>query len=370
MKSFTAVDSMDCRFIFRGFHKLIALPAVIGLALLIAAPAQAQYVHPETLVLRMGDVSANKFPFILAHDHGLWKKNGLTVIPKFSPGSVATINKSGIEVAPENIYDPDDKTYANLISVGGSGPMIARIMRNPDAAPPTERVVLGTTHHTARWRIMTGPNITSVEQLKGKRLGYSGVGAVSHNYWLNFLEQMGWDPHADVTLVGDALGVSALMDGTIDALMAPELHGTMALMNDYTELADMAEYGFPVAGSALQVDRKWYEKNPEAARAFVKTAVDAIALMKTDKAAAEETMIKWYGMDDQLARDLFYLELQKMDSRPYPPYEGVKMIMRHYGGWDTRSRFRPEDFYDDTIIRELDESGYIDSLYPGGKAPR
>ena len=87
-------------------------------------------------------------------------------------------------------------------------------------------------------------------------------------------------------------------------------------------------------------------------------------------AAAEETMIKWYGMDDQLARDLFYVELLKMDSKPYPPYEGAEMILRLYGGWDARAKFRPDDFYDDTIIKELDESGYIDSLYPGGKSPR
>ena len=91
--------------------------------------------------------------------------------------------------------------------------------------------------------------------------------------------------------------------------------------------------------------------------------------MKLNKAEAEKTMIKWYGMKNQEARDLFYTELLKMDSKPYPPYKGTKMIMQFYGGWDARTKFKPEDFYDDTIIKELDESGYIDSLYPGGKAP-
>jgi ABC-type nitrate/sulfonate/bicarbonate transport system substrate-binding protein len=344
---------------------------VLAMAMLMTAPVQAQkYVHEGTLLLRMGDVSANKFPFILASDQGLWEKNGLNVTPKFSPGSVETINKSGIQIAPENIYDPEDKSIKFTILVGGSGPMIANVMMDPDAAPPTDRVVLGTTHHESRWRIFSGPDITSVEDLKGKRLGYSGVGAVSHNYWLSFIEQMGWDPNTDVTLVGDTLGVEALITGEIDALIGPELHGTMALMNDFNVLADMADYHFPVAGSALQADREWYENNPVAARAFVKTAVEAIALMKTNKAAAEETMKKWYGMESQEARDLFYTELLKMDSKPYPPYEGAKMIIKFYGNDATRARFKPEDFYDDTIIKELDASGYIDSLYPGGVAPR
>ena len=46
--------------------------------------------------------------------------------------------------------------------------------------------------------------------------------------------------------------------------------------------------------------------------------------MKTDKDAAFETMRKWYQMDDP-------------------------ELMEH--------------FYDDSFVKELDESGYIDSLY-------
>jgi NitT/TauT family transport system substrate-binding protein len=369
VNSYNIINPMVCRHFFRKLSNLLGLLPVLAICFLLVAPVQAQYMHEGELILRMGDVSANKFPFILARDQGMYAKNGLNVKPMFSPGSVATINKSGIEVAPENIYDPDDKSIEFTIYIGGSGPMIARVMRTPDATPPTERVVLGTTHHVSRWRIFSGPEIKSLEDLKGKRLGFSGVGAVSHNYWLNFLEHMGWNPHTDVTLVGGTLNVDSLKEGKIDALMGPELHGTMALMNDFPMLADLGDYGFPVAGSALQVNRAWYEKNPEAARAFVKTGVEAIAFMKLNKAEAEKTMIKWYGMKTQEARDLFYTELLKMDSKPYPPYKGTKMIMQFYGGWDARTNFNPEDFYDDTIIKELDESGYIDSLYPGGKAP-
>ena len=367
--SYKLINPMACRQLFRKISNLVGLLPALGIFFLLAAPVNAQYMHEGELILRMGDVSANKFPFILAKDQGMYEKNRLNVVPMFSPGSVATINKSGIQVAPENIYDPDDKSIEFTIYIGGSGPMIARVMRTPDAEPPTERVVLGTTHHISRWRIFNGPGIDSLEDLKGKRLGFSGVGAVSHNYWLNFLEHMGWDPHSDVTLVGGTLNVESLKSGEIDALMGPELHGTMALMNDFPVLADLGDYGFPVSGSALQVNRKWYEKNPEAAKAFVKAGVEAIAFMKQNKAEAEKTMIKWYGMKTQEARDLFYIELLKMDSKPYPPYDGVKMIMKFYGGWDARAKFKPEDFYDDTIMKELDESGYIDSLYRGGKAP-
>ena len=164
-------------------------------------------------------------------------------------------------------------------------------------------------------------------------------------------------------MMSGGLGLDALLNGDIDALMTPELHGTMAIMNGGVNvLVDLGDHSFPTAGSALVVDRDWYLNNPDATRAFVKSGVEAIALMKTNKAIAEQTMITWYGMTDPKARDLFYTELLKMDEKPYPPYEGIKMIMRLYDGVEMR-KYTPEFFYDDSIVRELDESGYIDSLY-------
>ena len=335
----------------------VALASVI-LSVLFAPVNAQQLITDEVLILRMGDVSANKFPFVLAYDQGLYEKNGIKVLPKFSPGSVKTINRSGIEVAPENIYDPDgDDPYT--IAISGTGPTIVRISNTAGRAPGP--LILGSTHTVSRWRIMTGPGITSPEQLKGKRLGYSGFGAVSHNQWLQFIEHMGWTQN-DVALMSGGLGVDALMNGHIDAMMGPELHGTMAIMNDFYPSIDLADYKFPTAGSGWVVDREWYKNNPEATRAFIKTGIEASAIMKQDPAKAERTMIKWYGMDNAEARALFYTELLKMEEKPYPPYEGIKMIMRLYDGVEMR-KYTPEFFYDDTIVRELDESGFIDSLY-------
>lgn len=333
--------------------------ALLALASTSANAQKQKLITDEELILRMGDVSANKFPFILAHDQNLYQKHGIKVTPKFSPGSVETINRSGIEVAPENIYDPDgDDPYT--IAISGSGPTIVGIATRVGRAPGP--LILGSTHTTARWRIITGPEITSPEQLKGKRLGYSGYGAVSHNQWLQFIEHMGWDPDLDVSLMADGLGFDALMKGEIDAMMGPELHATMALMNDLHAPIDLADYKFPVSGSALVVDREWYKNNFEATRAFVKAGIEAIAMVKQDRAKADQTMIRWYGMTNPKARDLFYAELLKVEEKPYPPYEGIKMIQRLYDSHEMR-KYKPEFFYDDKIVRELDESGWIDSLY-------
>ena len=48
--------------------------------------------------------------------------------------------------------------------------------------------------------------------------------------------------------------------------------------------------------------------------------------------------------------------------KPYPCYEGIRNTMELHDSNEMR-RYTPEDFYDDSLMRELDESGFIDSLY-------
>jgi len=308
------------------------------------------------LKLTLGDVSLNKLPFILAYDAGIYEKNGLNVKPLFTPGSVRIIRLSGVDVPEEFILKAGTQTQ---IKVGGACPTIVRLTTKTGSWDP---MILGSTHLTSRWRIVSRPDINSVEELKGKRIGFSGVGAVTHFVAISFAEHMGWDSNLDWSMMGDGLGVAPLENGYVDAFIAPELHATMALDAGFKELADLQDYELPVAGSAFLVDREWLKENREAAAAFVKSAVDAIALLKNDKEATFRTLKKWFQMTDPELLEFFYAEAAKLPSKPYPAYEGLKRVMEVYDSHEMR-KYTVERFYDDSFIRELDESGYIDSLY-------
>ena len=335
--------------------KLAVIVSIIALMYFAIAPAYAQG-QPTELKLTLGDVSLNKLPFILAYDAGIYEKNGLNVKPLFTRGSVETIRKSGVDVPEEYILEAGTQTQ---IKVGGACPTIVRLTTRTGSWDP---MILGSTHLTSRWRIISRPDINSVEELKGKRIGYSGVGAVTHFVAVSFAEHMGWDANLDWSMLGDGLGVAPLQDGYVDAFIAPELHATMAIGAGFKELADLEDYELPVAGSAFLVDREWLKDNRDAAAAFVKSAVDAIALLKNDKEATFKTLKKWYQMSDPELLEYFYAEAAKLPSKPYPAYEGLKRVMEVYDSHEMR-KYTAERFYDDSFIRELDESGYIDSLY-------
>ncbi len=54
--------------------------------------------------------------------------------------------------------------------------------------------------------------------------------------------------------------------------------------------------------------------------------------------------------------------LRSFPRKPYPCYDGVKKTMEVYDSNEMR-RHTPHDFYDDSLMRELDESGFLDRLY-------
>ncbi len=334
---------------------LAGLISVMVLMLFAVSPANAQGQSTE-LKLLMGDVSLNKLPFVMAYEEGIYKKNGLDVKPMFTRGSVEIIRRSGVDVPEEFVFKGDTKTP---IKIGGSGPTIVGLTTRAGSWDP---IILGSTHRTSRWRIISRPDISSAEQLKGKRIGYSGYGAVTHFVAISFAQAMGWNPNSDWSMMRNGLAVEALQKGHVDAIVAPELHAAMAVNAGFKVLVDLGEYDLPIAGSAILVDRAWLEDNRDAARRFVRSAVEAIALLKNDKQATFRTLGKWYQLTDPDVLEYFYGEAEKIPRKPYPPYEGIKKVMAGYDSHEMR-KYTLEHFYDDSFVRELDDSGSLDSLY-------
>jgi len=71
---------------------------------------------------------------------------------------------------------------------------------------------------------------------------------------------------------------------------------------------------------------------------------------------------RWYGINDREQQDFLYRDFSKLPRKPYPNVSGIKKTMELYDTLGMRMH-QPEDFYDDSFIKELDQSGYIDSLY-------
>lgn len=350
------------------FVGLLLVCAVAGASL----PLQAQQ-DMLRLRLNVGTVSLNKLVNWVAYNEGLYKKNGLDVQQGMSRSGAEEVKQlSGYDVPQEYILG-DAGPYAtammangsNPISIGGGSP---NIVRQVTQARTSRSVIVLTTENRTRWLIFARKDITRPEQLKGKRLGYTNYGTTSHFQATLFAKRMGWDPIQDISLLGGINYLNPLQDvrdGLIDAFISGEVASYEAMRQGYPVLVDMSKWNEPMASNGLNVDRTWLASHREAVRRLVKSMVEAIALMKQDKQVAYRAMAKFYGIRDPEMQAYFYTQMQFLPRKPYPAVEGIKKtleVFQSVAGNEIR-KHKPEEFYDDSFVRELDQSGYIDSLY-------
>ena len=309
------------------------------------------------LTVSMGDVSINKIPFLVALDQGLYEKNGLdvTMIP-YGSGS-ATVHGIPDAVSPEVRKLGEE---AQITVGGGVGMMINRVTQSE----PSDWIVLASTDHLVRWYIMTTEDsgIETLEDLKGKRIGLSGMSACTGYIALMLADKMGWDPQKDIAFMQGNYSVTPLKNGWVDAFIAYEVPYALGLQAGFKVIADLRDWNEPMLCSGARARRSWANANRETVRRFLKALVEGVAMMKQDKTLAFSSMAKWYKFTDYEVQNIIYSGAAEMPRAPYPNVAGVKKVMELYDS-NAMRRYKAEDFYDDSYIRELEESGFIDSLY-------
>jgi ABC-type nitrate/sulfonate/bicarbonate transport system substrate-binding protein len=330
------------------------ISALLIAATLLPITASAQD-KPLPVTVELGDVSLTKLPFVMAAEAGIYRRNGLDVRQYITPNAAELIRRSSGLIVPREFVG----TGLGDINIGGGSPTIVRM--TSDARAP-QRIVLATNDPISRFHIMSRTDIMNPEDLKGKRIGFSGVGALSHLVLILWARHMGWDPVHDLSLFANGMGGELIRSGRIDAFAADEIAVAEARHQGYRDLVDTAAYNFPMPGSGINALKDWLPKNREAAARFIKSTVDALALIKNDKPAAFAAMAKWYGITDPRAQEQVYAQATQLPRKPYPSVEGIKAMMSVYNYREMQVHV-PEDFYDASFVADLDKSGYIDRLY-------
>ncbi|MGZ8463905.1 MAG: ABC transporter substrate-binding protein [Candidatus Binatia bacterium] len=243
---------------------------------------------------------------------------------------------------------------------------VANINANATGA---DFVGLTATLNTFAFKILGGPEIKKPEQLKGKKVAISRLGGASDFSVRYALTHWGLVPDKDVALLqvgGEPESVLALQNKAVDAAILSEPFSTVATRAGAVVVADLSQLGVPYTMHGFGVRKSFIRANRDVVVRFMKAYLEGIYVFKTNKDLALNVLKKYTRLDDLSLVQVSYDEMsQRLIRRvPYPDRDGIQTIIDQLA--KTRPQMKslnPNDFIDPSILKEIEDSGFIKKLY-------
>lgn len=250
-----------------------------------AAPKPAAV---ESIVVSYSNVVPDNLPIWVTKEAGIFDQNGLNVDLKF----IASATGIPALLAGET----------NVFTGGGSETLSA-------TANGADLVLLGNFIPVYPFLFEVPSDITTIDQMRGKRVGVSSIGSSSDIASRAGLRRAGLDPDKDVTIV--ALGssqnlVAGLLNGAVQGIVSrpPDSVGLEA--KGYHPLFDEAEQKLPAVNTCIVVQRSYLSSHHDVMQRYIDSVVQGMVRMRQDRAFSIDVLKKYFQSDDQAAMEAAY----------------------------------------------------------------
>jgi NitT/TauT family transport system substrate-binding protein len=216
--------------------------------------------------------------------------------------------------------------------------------------------------------IVSLSNITKVEQLKGKIGGVNRLGSTSDLGLRLALRKLGVDPEKDVKIIpvgGNPERFAALSKGVTQFTIMPEPFLTQAEKLGFRNLYNVTDLKIPFWWNGILSREAIVKTKRPLMLKLARAMVEAIHIIKTDKEYAKALFKKNLGVADPEGLERAYKDYSAVFPEiPYPTPEGVKTMLDDLAPRNPKAAAAdPKAFVDLSLVKELDQSGFIKQLY-------
>ena len=308
--------------------------------------------HAQGQLIRVNSAYTGESPTqlvaFLAKETGIFAKNGLDVQVIRTTSSIAVMGLLSGEMAILQVAAPT---------------VISANLRGSDAVYVAAGVV------TLDYWLMSGKNIKNGAQLKNGIIGSSDLSGASFIASRFAARKVGLDPDKEIAIIrsgGTPERLVALRTGRIQATLLSPPTSFIAQKEGFNFLTDVTN--LPFQHNGVVTTRKFIRENPDTVRRYVKSQVEAVHVMKTNREVGLKVLTKFLGRqkDRHLIEKSYDVSMGEdvYPRKQYPTLAGINTVLEAMAKDNPKAKeAKPEDFVDLRFIRELDESGYIDSLY-------
>jgi NitT/TauT family transport system substrate-binding protein len=230
-------------------------------------------------------------------------------------------------------------------------------------------MVVGTTLDTLVQQLIARPEIEKAEQLKGKTVGITRFGTSIDVGVRLALRHFGLVPEKEVAIVqvgGMDSMVAALQSNRIQAGILSYPAITQAKKLGHHMLLDVASLGVQYAFTGMTTRGRLVKEDPDLVRRYMMAQTEAIARAKRDKSTALKVMGKYLRAANPAAlAESYDVDVQKyMLKVPLTTPEAMRSVLDDLAARIPKAKDSdPRRFFDDSFVRQMQSSGFIDALY-------
>jgi NitT/TauT family transport system substrate-binding protein len=287
----------------------------------------------------------------IAEDKGLFKKYGIDpeviLIGGASAGGVSSLIAGDVQFL-----------------AGAGGAVVSAGLNGADV------VMIASIVNRGVQRVMARSDIRKAEELRGKRIGITRLGAASHLVLLMMLRAWGMTA-ADVQTmqIGSSPAMMAALEkGGIDAAVLTEPTFFFAEDQGYRVLADLADMDIYYLHSMIDTTRGYIRTHRDVALRFLRGYIEGIAFFKNNRNESIEVLAKKLrtapSQTKYLERSHALYSSGYFENTPYVSLRGVNTLLEFLGKDNPKARTAdPRSFIDNSLVKELDAAGFIKKLH-------
>src|SRR5918992_1162985 len=292
--------------------------------------------------LHSAQVMSQSMPWI-AQESGLFKKHELdfrlVFIPSSPVATAATLNGD-----------------AEIGVTGAVGNVRAYVQGF------TDLVFIGGVKNFLTHSVMGKPEIKSVEDLRGKRVGVGRFGGNTHYFVIQALRRLGMDASKDIQTIQTGGGpetLAALVGGSVDAagLVAPG--DSAAVARGFRYVINGPEMKIPYGATQFVTLRSVIAKRGPVIGRFMRMMAESSRILHTDKNLVYKVLGKYLRINDTKVLDAAYQsEIPALERRLELSEAALQASLDEIAPTDPRAKsIKPQDMMDRRYLIELEKSG-------------
>jgi NitT/TauT family transport system substrate-binding protein len=283
----------------------------------------------------------------VAQDMGLFRKYGLDVNLSYTAGAAQVIQTM---MAGEN----------QIATAGGSGVVDANFAG-------ADLVAVAGMVNMPAFYIVVQPEIKSIQDLRGRPVGITRFGSSTDFTMRYILRKAGLEPDKEVPLL--QLGGQPELAAAIEArrifaapMTPPALQRTLKAGARIQIPPKTIGLSFPHVG--IVVRKTYLAARRQSVKNFIAGYSEGVAMLQKDKEGSKKAIARFLHTEDGESLEASWqFGIDVIERIPNLDPEMFRLVLEERARTRPEAaKFKPEQFFDDSLVRELDKEGFFKKI--------